>query len=205
MENISIRQSNKGFTLVEICAVMVLMSILATITTLSLIKWQEYSINKTMEDNAELIYVAARNKIAQLKSNNALNELKNWGSNGSNNITGISYTNNYHLTNNPNISDENVYYLVCDKNDYDKYTSNSLSDPNKILLFDLLLDYTYKKDILKANIAIEYNEDGAIFKVYYSDRTSFGYGSSYAVDLSSNLDTSINNLYEKVIGLYSAN
>ena len=76
MEKISIRQSNKGFTLVEICVVLLLITILATITTLSLINWQEYSINKKMDDNAELIYMAAKNKIAQLKSDNTFDSLK---------------------------------------------------------------------------------------------------------------------------------
>ena len=212
MEKTSIRQSNKGFTLVEICVVMVLITILATITTMSLIRWQEYSVNRTMDDNAELIYMAARNKIAQLKSDNTLDELKYWGSNGGNIAVGISYNKKYHLiektnvTNGTNVSDDEiVYYLICGDKDYQDYLNNDLTEPDKILLFDILNDYSHDKDILKANIAIEYSEDGTIFSVYYSDRTPFGYGNTYEVNLTSSLDTSENNLYEKVIGLYSTN
>ena len=61
-----LRQSNKGFTLVELCVVLVLFAILASVSTLSLLSWQENSTYQSQEDNAELVYMAARNKIAQL-------------------------------------------------------------------------------------------------------------------------------------------
>lgn len=198
MEKISIRQSNKGFTLVEICVVLLLITILATITTLSLINWQEYSINKKMDDNAELIYMAAKNKIAQLKSDNTFDELKNWCSKDTN----LKYINKYHLIGSNNAL-ENIYYLLCDKDDYLKYTKGNLNDNDKKFMFDLLKDYLHDKQLLKANIAIEYGEDGTIFAVYYSDRTSFVYGGSNAYDLSSPQAASQDKRYEKVIGLYS--
>lgn len=198
MEKISIRQSNKGFTLVEICVVLLLITILATITTLSLINWQEYSINKKMDDNAELIYMAAKNKIAQLKSDNTFDELKNWGKQD----TGLSYTNKYHLIGSNNAS-ETIYYFLCNKDDYLAYTKGNLSDVNKKLMFDLLKDYLHDKKLLKANIVIEYGIDGTIYAVYYSDRTSFGYGTSNAYNLSSSQAVSQDKRYEKVVGLYS--
>ena len=111
-ESVSLRKSNKGFTLIEICVVIVLISILATITTLSLINWQEYATNKKMEDNAELIYMAAKNKITQLKSDNTLYELKNWCS--SSNYTGITYTNKYRFIGG-NYASEPLYYFLCNK------------------------------------------------------------------------------------------
>ena len=198
MEKVSIRQSNKGFTLVEICVVLLLITILATITTLSLISWQEYSINKKMDDNAELIYMAAKNKIAQLKSDNTFEELKNWG----NLDTNLSYTNKYHLIGSNNAS-EKIYYFLCNKDDYLAYNKGNLSDVNKKLMFDLLKDYLHDKKLLKANIAIEYGIDGTIYAVYYSDRTSFGYGTSNAYNLSSSQAASQDKRYEKVVGLYS--
>ncbi len=199
-ERISLRQSNKGFTLVEIVVVMVIISILATITTLSLIKWQEYSTYNSQEENAELIYMAAKNKIAKLKADNALDELKFWGKKGAQ-YANVTYTNKYHKIDG-NVPNDTIYYLVCGKDDYDKYTKKALGDKNKVLLFDILNDYILDNKILKANIAIEYSEDGTIYAVYYSDRTSFGYGASYAVNLSSSADTKTEKLYEKTIGAY---
>jgi len=200
-ERISLRQSNKGFTLVEICVVLLLISILAAITTLSLISWQEYSTNKKQEDNAEIIYMAFKNKISQLKSDNTLYELKNWGSKGTSNVAGVTYPNKYHTLDNTSTSDT-IYYMICEKTDYEKYKKKTLGDANKILMFDLLVDYIHDKKMLKANIAIEYGEDGTIYSVYYSDRTTFGYGASYGLNLSSKLESTSDKLYNKVVGVY---
>jgi len=194
---VSLRQSNKGFTLIEICVVMALISILAAVTTMSLIRWQEYSTYKTMEDNAELIYMAAKNKIAQLKSDNTFKELKNWGSKG----TETSFTDYNHTINGSPVTGP-VYYFSCNEGDYDKYTQKK-SDANKTLWFDLLCDYLHDKKILKANIVIEYGEDGTIYTVYYSDRTTMGYDSSSTVNLYSSQNKTYDFWYENVIGIYS--
>ncbi len=199
-ERISLRQSNKGFTLVEIVVVMVIISILATITTFSLIKWQEYSTYNSQEENAELIYMAAKNKIAKLKADNALDELKYWGKKGAQ-YANVTYANKYHKIDG-NVYNDTIYYLVCGEDDYDKYTKKNLGDNNKILLFDILSEFIHDKKVLRANIAIEYSEDGTIYAVYYSDRTPFGYGTSYSVNLSSSIDTKTEKLYENTIGAY---
>ena len=203
MKKISIRQSNKGFTLVEICVVLLLISILAAITTLSLISWQEYSLNKKQVDNAELIYMAFKNKIAQLKSDNTLGELKYWGSKGSSNNTNVTYTNKYHTVDGALINDT-IYCFVCDKNDYEKYKKKQLNDENKKLMFDLLTDYLHDKTMLQAYIAIEYSEDGTVYAVYYSDRTTLGYSTSYNLNLSLKSGLTEDLLYEKVVGVYSS-
>lgn len=64
-----LRQSNKGFTLAEICVTFVIVSILASITTFSLISWQHDSQYNKMEQNAELIYMALKNKMTSDKAN----------------------------------------------------------------------------------------------------------------------------------------
>ncbi|MBQ6025857.1 MAG: type II secretion system protein [Lachnospiraceae bacterium] len=203
MEKVSIRQSNKGFTLVEICVVLLLISVLAAITTLSLISWQEYSINRKQEDNAELIYMALKNKIAQLKSDNTLKELKNWGSKSSN-IASFTYTNKYHTVDGA-LKNDTIYYFLCDKTDYENYKKNPATyDANKKLMFELLSEYLHDKQLLKAYIAIEYSDDGIIYAVYYSDRTKFGYGAGYELNLSQKSGLTEDKLYEKVVGVYSS-
>ena len=205
-----LRQSNKGFTLVEITVTLVLFSILATITTLSLIRWQEYSTYTNMESNAEMIYMAARNKIAQLKANNVLDEFEGWGSNYSgtdNTITGLSYNDTSKDT-----SAGKIYYALCKQGDYILYGSNNPNDKNKIektapLLFELIVDHIADKGILNGNIAIEYGQDGTIYAVYFSDRTQMKYGNSgagsnNAVDMSGTVNREYGKLYDNVIGGY---
>ncbi|MBR5180540.1 MAG: type II secretion system protein [Lachnospiraceae bacterium] len=201
----SLKQSNKGFTLVEICVVMVIFSILASITTMSLISWQEYSTYTEQEEKASLVYMAARNKIAQLKSNNALEGLEGWGDkcNGNNKLEGITYTNSY-ITYPSGLSPQTTYYTYCTADDYEKYLDNTLNDPIKKLLFDLTVDYVYDKNMLKANISIEYSADGTIHAVYYSDRTKINYASSglEEYNLSASSNRTSDKLYENIIGAY---
>ena len=143
-ERISLRQSNKGFTLVEICVTLVIFSILATIITMSLISWQAYSTNTEQEDKAELVYMAFRNKMAILKANNVIEAES----------TGTSE------------------YYYCKKGDYQKYKSNNntvLSNKNIKTLFDYVIPYIYDKKMLDAYIVVEI-DGGDIKMVLYSDR-----------------------------------
>ncbi len=201
----SLKKSNKGFTLVEICVVMVIFSILASITTMSLISWQEYSTYTEQEEKAGLIYMAARNKIAQLRANNALDGLEGWGEKciGNNKLEGISYTNSY-ITYPSGLAPQTTYYTYCTSDDYEKYLDNSLNDPVKKLLFDLTVDFVYDKNMLKANISIEYSNDGTIHAVYYSDRTKINYASSGLdeYNLSTSSSRASDRLYENIIGVY---
>ncbi len=196
MKEDSLRQSNKGFTLVEIVVTLVLFSIIATITTMGLISWQEYSTDMSMNENAELIYMAARNKIAQLRANDVLQEMEGWGPN-------VKHT-PYKVT-----SSGDKYYAVCSNEDHKKYTSkdknvsDSVSESAK-LLFRLVSDYLYDDNMLDAYIAIEYTEDGNICAAFYSDRTSLGYGSG-ALDLSVDSNRTESKLYDACVGSYSPN
>ena len=198
-----LRKSNKGFTLVEICVVLVLFSILASVTTLSLISWQEYSKYKSQEDNAELIYMAARNKIAQLKANNALDELSSWGEKISGNTVDPSSVIYSHTG--------TIYYAICKKGDYQNYNSSSDStnspDKKASLIFELINNYISDKGILNANIAIEYSQDGTIYAVYFSDSTemdyqSSGLGTNEKFYMNGSYKHDSEKLYENVIGAY---
>ena len=131
MEKTSIRQSNKGFTLVELCVTLVLFAVLATITTMGLLKWQEYSTNKEMEDKAEIIYMAVRNSIAKLKANNVLEETEGWGHSDSSTL-----------------GSDGKYHMVCTSGDYDDYINGTLSQTSAKLLFNMTADYLHDKKIL---------------------------------------------------------
>ena len=193
MKEESLIKSNKGFTLVEIVVTLVLFSLIATITTLSLFSWQKYSTSMSMDENAELIYMAARNKIAMLRSNNVLMEQADWGSKAKPKLYKVNES-------------KDIYYAVCSQDDYDNFTSKDKTvsdsvDGSAKLLFKLVSDYLHDKNMLKANIAIEYTEDGDICAVYYSDRTRIGYGSG-DIDFSVESNKTGDKLSEAVIGSY---
>ncbi len=206
MEKISIRQSNKGFTLVEIAVTMVIFAILATVTTLGLISWREYSMYRTQTDNSEMIYMAAKNKITKLTANGVLGEYANWGSKynfSSETVKNIEY---------PNKGTRQVYVTYCNIGDYISYSSNPSSFLNQSvnqrknvpLLFDLLDEYISDKGILNGSIAIEYDESGEIYAVFFSNRSDFDYSSinGNTINISNNANRKEDKLYDKLIGAY---
>ena len=182
-KRISLKQSNKGFTLVEICVTLVIFSLIATVSTMGLLKWQQYSSNNEMENKAELIYMAARNSIAKLKANNVLEETEGWG----------DYS---------TMGTDGKYYLVCNAGDYKDYKEGNLSDTKASakLLFELTVDYLHDKKMLDHDIVVSYSYDGVVNAVYYSDRSRLNYKDSAGKInvLSSSSDT----LYENVVGVY---
>ncbi len=184
-----LRQSNKGFTLVELCVVLVLISILATTTTMSLISWQEYSQENKQYENAELIYMAARNKISILKANGVLENFNGWAKDPTCNISGKKY------------------YAVCKKGQYKDYSkTNPISGNGTQLLFSLVAEYVYDKTILDANIAIEYLADGTICDIFYSDRSEefkYGSGTTGTINLLNTENRKDDFLQNNMIGHYS--
>jgi len=196
-------QSNKGFTLVEICVVFVLFSILAAITTVSLVKWTEYSTYSRAEDNAELVYMAARNKIAKLRANNVLSEYESFSKNDRI-LTTVSYANNSYSENLP---DGDLRWACCSLNDYSNYDSikSVTGKESAVMIFDLISDYIFDKNILNGSIGIEYSAStGIIYKVFYSDRTNICYGSGSGLKLDVKSNRNSNSLSENVIGCYAA-
>ncbi|MCR5205475.1 MAG: type II secretion system GspH family protein [Lachnospiraceae bacterium] len=183
-------QSNKGFTLVELCVTIVIFTILVSTAVFGLIQWQEFSTYRQQTENAEVVYMAARSKLVKLKANNALDELQisTKAENITNKVT--SY------------GSKTVYSAKCNKADYATYSStpNSLNSSTK-LLFDLIEEFIYDKSLLDACISIEFNEDGTILAVYYSDRCDeFKYGSGQ-VNLT---QRTTENLEDNMVGYYEA-
>ena len=206
-----LRQSNKGFTLVELCVTMVIISLLASITTFSLISWQHDSIANQEDLNAELIYMAVKNKIAKYKANGVIEEIPWWI--------------NYNPKDNVNTdagddvaemeSRSGYKYIMCDRDDYENYyIENNMSEVSKSapIIFDIIKDYVKDKSILKACICIEFDDQGNIMAVFYSDRLdefSYKYTSKQLKEIYhkdgiriTNLKTKPDVCYDNLVGLY---
>lgn len=185
-ERISLRQSNKGFTLVELIVVFVIFSILAAISTLGLISWQTYSLNSKQDEFAEMIYMAAKNQVTAKVANNVLEEDQSWAKTG---------------TEVPGETD--VFYMMCKKGDYKKYRKNQNLPDNTKLFFKFIDQYIYDKSMLDASIVIEYKADGSILNVLYSNRVdALSYGNGNKSIQSYKGDAGLR--YDNIIGMFSS-
>lgn len=199
-----LRQSNKGFTLVEICVTLVIISVLASITTFSLIAWTHDSQFNKMEQNAELIYMAVRNKMAIYKANGAIFEIEGMDTfdpNGDNSEDGDSQSRS---------SMGQYTYIFCNNDDYGALKGKKTPKSETArLLFDYISSYIYDKTILDAYISIEFDmKTGDVIGVYYSDRTKFYYkasdtGGSISDGVNiSDLKSDYSKRYEMLVGSY---
>ena len=184
-KRISLRQSNKGFTLVEIVVVFVIFSILATTATLGLISWQTYAINNKQDEYAEMIFMAAKNQVTARIANGVLEEDSFWAKSNAT-VPG---------------SADNTYYMMCKKGDYKKYRKNQNIPENTKLFFNFIDQYVYDKSLFDASIVVEYKADGTITCVLYSERVNeLSYGTS-GKSISS-LKSSADLRYDNIVGMY---
>ena len=206
MKSVKLTQSNKGFTLVEIVVTLVIVSIVVSVVTFGLISWSEFSENNKMDDNAELVYMAAKNKLAILRANNSLDELSGW----SRDFSTSPFNDNDEEDTGEAIEISGGTALMCNKSDYEYYKKkeyNKISDAARVL-FDIISPYIYDKSILKACISIEFDTDRNITAVFYSDRyDSFVYDGSALGNYArlGGLRRNEEKRYKSVIGLYMPN
>ena len=196
-------QSNKGFTLAELCVIMVLISVLASITTFSLIAWQHESLYNKEVLNAEIVYMAMKNKIAIYKANGAIDDLSWW----------VAYKPEENINEEDDPLEmearEGYRYIMCKKSDYDAYLSGNTANIEKSapIIYDIISPYIKDKDILRASICVEVDDDGNIIAVFYSDRVGyFSYKTTSQQDPNciriTNLKNKPDTCYEKLVGLY---
>lgn len=81
--------NNRGFTLVELIVVMVVLAIMLTLGGLAIISWQDYATFTQENEYAQTLFVAAQNQLAEYSANGRLEtlqkELKNGDSYGGGN------------------------------------------------------------------------------------------------------------------------
>ena len=175
------KQSNNGFTLVEVLVVLALMVMLLSVTAWGVLEWQDFADYAGQEEKAAMLFATAQQRLEQRAVTGnfdqiALEQLKGpdgkmydpdkvWpDSAGRTDASGNDIEDQYR---------EAICYVKCDKGDYAKYSKGEKVSESATLLFTWLEDYIADKSILDAAICLEFApRSRQVFAVFYSTKTS---------------------------------
>ena len=210
---------NKGFTLVELMVVLVVMLIVAGVSAAAIINWQHHTRVQRQNENAKTIFTAASNQLTSLNAGNSLEaftyKLKDSSGNYGKNCTLIDVRclsdaeGTYYNSEADVWSNEATYSIVSirtHKGDYSKLIGGTLTDEESKLVFRLITDYITDGSVLNSAIAIEFSpEAGQVFAVCCSDSQDYLY---YDEDFESGQprinERTAEALEDKLIGFYGS-
>lgn len=186
-------KKNSGFTLVEMCVAMVVFAILIGVSVFGIISWSAYSDYRKQNEYASTLFLAVKDSLVTLKSDNVLDEFIKKHDAEIRPAGSLGYI-------------KPVCCAYCNRGDYGRYLANEpLTGKNAEILFLLLEDSVYEKNILDGCIAVEFSpDDGELFALFYSDSADeFSYSGAYPGGKKINLTYRTDeNIYEQGIGFY---
>ncbi len=190
------RNSQGGYTLVELIVVIVILLILAGATVFGITRWLSFTDFKRQNEYAQTIFVAAQNQLTEYSENGRLGELqaavadetgeyghvldvtKLKGADGEPYKLSEVWPESDKDTTRPNASryQGEICSLIGTKEDYQNYLAGN-AEKEVTALYDMLSAYLYDTSILNATVCVEFTpEDGQVFAVLYSDKsTGFEY------------------------------
>lgn len=181
------RQKKKGFTLVELVVVLVIMTVILGIAIPSVLHYMKMAEFRKNEENAKTVYLAAESKLTYYRSSGQWEEFKK---------EVISQGKEAPFTDSKRKG--KIYGITLDKEHDGASASN-----NAVL--SLLDGYTYDKSMLDASIAIEIDiESGEVYSAFYGTRCKgLNYASQDGNGYLTMADREYKSRKDRVLGYYS--
>lgn len=183
------KNRKKGFTMVELMVVLIILSIIAAVAVPFFINyWRKAEFRKN-EENAKTVYLAAESKLTYYRSSGQWDSFKKQIEK-----KGIRYTGS-----DLNLNGK-IYAITLNADSYD--SKNSKKNP----VLTLIDDYTYDKDIYKGAIAIEIDiESGEVYSAFYATKCdSLNYAEKDEKHSLTMLDREYESRSKRLLGYYSA-
>lgn len=194
-------KDNRGYTLVELMAVLVIFGILLAIAGGGIAAYQKHSAFKKNNEYAQTIFTALQSSMAHAKAGGSLDEL-------SEELSGSEYKDN--RLNGKMIDDgapvpddaQGMYYFFFQKDE--KRTDY---EGAKKTVYDMIAPYIYDADVLNASFCVEFDpNEGTALGVCYSDKAKrFYYGNTQSGGGGGSADISgrsRKDRYEQLVGYY---
>lgn len=181
------RQKKKGFTLVELVVVLVIMTVILGIAIPSVLHYMKMAEFRKNEENAKTVYLAAESKLTYYRSSGQWEDFKK---------EVMSQGKEAPFTDSKRKG--KIYGITLDKE------HDGASAANNAVL-DLLDGYTYDKSMLDASIAIEIDiESGEVYSAFYGTRCKgLNYASQDGNGYLTMTDREYKSRKDRVLGYYS--
>ncbi len=179
------KNKNKGFTLVELVVSFVIILMLASLSLVGVLAYQDYADFKRQNSYAQTLFAAAQLKLTGYSVRGETGPLKEASDTVlmlDTIITPSGQTLREEREEEP-AETGTVYCLTGTKEAYQKYLAGEYRDKKDAesrgyqALYDIFDEFLMDKSILSAAIALEYDpENGLVYGVLYSDKNaSFTY------------------------------
>ena len=176
------KRNSRGFTMVELMVTLAVMGILLAITFVGLNAWIRNSEFKKCNEYAHTIYTAASLELSSLE---LASDLDRFTEQVKNNGTCLQDT----ATVGENAPEEifdpgRMYAITAKAGEYDQYRTGTLTSTQAELVYDLIDNYSYDKEVCDYTITIEYDtETQSVYAVYVSSwATDFVYSDDHSGD-----------------------
>lgn len=194
-------RDNKGYTLVELMAVLVIIGILMAIAGGSIMAYRKHSAFKKNNEYAQTIFTAFQSSLAHAKAGGSLEDL-------SKELSETEYDKNHF---NGRMIDhgapvpadaEGMYYFFFQKGDK---KSEYKGAQKKV--YDMIAPYIYDADVLNASFCVEFdpNEGTALGVCYDNQAGTFYYGNTQAKPGENSVNISSRDRgdrYKELVGYY---
>lgn len=202
------KSNKKGFTLVELVVVLMILAILLGAATFGLYSYTRYAKFKNYNEDAQTIYVAAQEALTHYK---ASGQLTDYAAQVKTSALKTSDAKNYNKIN-PMIDNEynGRLYTIFYSPDYIK-NEKGYNEQSHDLFEQLMERYLSNHNVMDGNIAIEFDpSDGVVYSVSYSLQADYLYYGEDKTDDKSETTVDITNRNLKVrkqrmFGYYDVN